>query len=277
MVPTFPLFVPGDRPDRFAKAAASGADAVIIDLEDAVAPQNKAAARANLGKHGLAPENVIVRVNGDATPFWDEDLAAVAATGIRTILIPKAEREETLAAVRAALGDEAVLLPMIESVRGLSNLQHLLLAPGVAAIAFGHLDFAVDLRCEPDWDVLASVRSTLVVQSRLAGRAAPIDGITADFTSSATAQDAERARRFGFGGKLMIHPAQIAAARSVFIPSEAERAWARAVVDATANGETGVITVDGKMVDRPIIERAHHILALCVKFEIRGAPTIRSS
>lgn len=254
------LFVPGDRPDRFAKALASGADRVILDLEDAVAPAAKPAARQAVLAAGLDPARVVLRINDAASPFHAEDLAFLGRMRPAAVLVPKAETAATLAAVRVAAGGEAELLPQIETAQGLSALAALLTAPGVTRPVFGHLDFAHDIGAAPDWEALLYARSTLVVAARLAGTLAPVDSVTTDLSDPAIAgADAARARRMGFGGKLLIHPAQIAPVAAAFAPSDAERLWAARVVAALERD--GVATLDGRMIDRPVEAAARRILA----------------
>jgi citrate lyase subunit beta/citryl-CoA lyase len=258
VTPAVPLFVPGDRPDRFAKAAASGADAVILDLEDAVAPANKDGARRSVAAHGLTGIPVIVRVNASGTPWLAADIASLAGTDVAAIMLPKAEAAAEITAIRQVLA--LPVIPLIESARGIGNLAQLLAASGVAVAAIGNLDLALDLGCEPSWDALLLARGTLVLQSRLAGLPAPLDGVTAA-TDDAPLIEAEtrRAAALGFGGKLAIHPRQIAPIRRGLQPAAAQVAWAERVLAAEAGGVT---SVDGAMVDRPVLERARRIMGL---------------
>lgn len=260
--PLVPLFVPGDRPDRFAKAAASGADAVILDIEDAVAPENKEAARRAVASHGLLGIPVVVRINAATTAWFDADLAALADAAISAVMLPKAETAADIAAIHHALGGRPLpVIPLIETARGLAQLQDTLSANGIVAAAFGSLDLALDLGCEPSWDALLLARSQLVLGSRLAGLPAPLDGITPAIDDPAIIQaEARRAADIGFGGKLAIHPRQIDAIRRALLPDKARRVWAATVVAAAEAG--GAVRVDGAMVDRPVIERARRILAL---------------
>lgn len=250
-----PLFVPANRPERFAKAAASGADAVILDLEDAVARDDKEAARAALAAD-FTELPVLVRINGRGTPWHDADLAAVAAFPAAAVILPKAEDAATCAAVAAATGRPVVAL--IESALGLAHARTIAAADGVARLAFGSVDFCADLGCEHRREVLLPVRSELVLASRLAGIAAPLDGVTVQLDDpSASHDDAAHARALGMTGKLCIHPRQIAAVRRAFAPTQAEVDWAQRVL---ASGD-GAASVDGAMVDEPVRIRARAILA----------------
>ena len=254
-----PLFVPGDRPEQFAKAAASGGDAVILDLEDAVAPENKAAARVAVATRPALPCPVIVRIHaGDAAAF-EEDLAALARHPPESVMLAKAETAADLRRIRAVLG-AVRLIPLIESARGLAGLPDMLGVEGVAQAAFGSLDFALDLGCAPDWEPLALARAEIVLRSRLASLAAPIDGVTLALDRSELVEaDARRACALGFGGKLAIHPRQVVPIRSAFAPSAEEIAWADRVLAAIEGG--GDQRIDGRMIDRPVIERARRIHA----------------
>ena len=260
IVPVAPLFVPGDRPDLFAKAAASGADAIIIDLEDAIAPQSKESARKAACRHDISSVPVILRINGAGTAWHADDLAALSAADIAAVMLPKAETSESIAAMSRALGRPLPVIALIESAKGLGSLVQVLTAPHIAAIAFGSLDYSVDLDCSPDWDSLVAARSEIVLRSRLAGLPGPLDGVTTNLTDQEiTEQDAARARRLGFRGKLAIHPRQIGPILTAMSPTPDEIAWAKKVL--TSVNDSALVTVDGDMVDSPVIARARRILA----------------
>lgn len=256
------LFVPADRPERIAKALHSGADAVIVDLEDAVAPGAKATAREGLAAwlRSSAAQPVLVRVNGAQTPWFADDLAACAAAAVSGLVVPKAEDAATLARASAALPGRP-LLPLVETAAGFDALRDVAAAPGVQRLVFGSLDFQVDLGIEDDGDALLFFRSQLVLASRLHGLAAPVDGVTTALDDEgATARDAMRARRLGFGAKLCIHPRQVAAVNAAFTPSPEELAWARRVVEAVDASAGAAVAVDGRMVDAPVLRRAQVLL-----------------
>ncbi|MCV2864096.1 HpcH/HpaI aldolase/citrate lyase family protein [Albidovulum sediminicola] len=256
------LFVPGDRPERFSKALSSGADRVILDLEDAVRPEAKATARAAILSADLDWARVVIRINDAASPFFAEDLALLGRSKAAAVLLPKAETASALGAVAAAAGRKVELLPQIETARGMAALAELLAADGVSRAVFGHLDFALDLGAAPEWEALLHARCELVYRSRLAGVLAPVDSVTTDVHDPDRAEaDGAAARRLGFGGKLLIHPAQVAPVARAFAPSEAERAWAERVIAALSSGMPGAVALDGKMIDRPVEEAARRILA----------------
>jgi citrate lyase subunit beta / citryl-CoA lyase len=249
------LFVPGNRPERFAKAFASGADAVIVDLEDAVPLDAKDAARAALAAAwaGFAAgqrARLLVRVNPAGTPWHEADLAALGhLPGLGAVMLPKAENPQQLE--HAFMASGVPVLPLIES------------AEGVGRLGLGHIDLQADLRiiCGPDEAELAPIRLAMVVASRRAGLPAPVDGVTTATTDAQVlAQDAQRSRRFGFGAKLCIHPAQVAGVHQALAPTEAECAWAERVLAAEVEARGGAFSVDGKMVDPPVLLLARQIL-----------------
>lgn len=254
------LFVPGSRPERFDKALAAGASAVIIDLEDAVAPADKDAARAALAAWLQPHHAVIVRINSVDTAWFEHDLALCGQPGVAAVMVPKAERADTLARVTAA-GARA-LLPLVESAAGLAVLGSLAAAPGVLRLAFGAIDLQVDLGLrDATEDELLPFRLQLVLASRLAGIAAPVDGVSTAIDDEGQLRvDVMRARRLGFAGKLCIHPKQVASVNRWLAPSEAELAWARQVLAAAAAAGGSAVAVDGKMVDKPVLLRAEALL-----------------
>ena len=261
------LFVPGHRPERFAKALASGADAVIIDLEDAVPLDAKLAARAALlaawpDFDAAQRARLLVRVNPFGTPWHQADLSAVASlTGLGAVMLPKAESPEQIA--HAVQTSGLPVLPLIESAEGLGQMDCMARSPGVLRLVLGHIDLQADLglSCGPDEAELAPVRLALVVASRRAGLPSPVDGVTTATTNAEVlARDAQRSRRFGMGAKLCIHPAQVDGVHQALAPTEAECDWARRVLAAEVAAGGGAFSVDGKMVDPPVLLLARQIL-----------------
>ncbi len=254
---TTALFVPGDRRERFAKAASSGAGAVILDLEDAVAPANKDAARVMLAT-GFGNVPVLVRINARGTPWHAADLAAVAALDLAAIVLPKAEMDGALDAIHAGLAGRLPVIALIETARGLADARAITAHPAVARIAFGSIDFCADLGCAHEREALLSARSELVLASRLGGLPAPIDGVTTAIDNAILiTDDARYGRMLGFGGKLCIHPKQIDPVRAGYAPDEAEIAWAERVL---GSGD-GAAAIDGEMVDEPVRIRARAIIS----------------
>ena len=267
------LFVPANRPERYFKALASGAGAVIIDLEDAIAPDDKPTARALL-EAGFANlpmsdrSRVLVRINASGTAWHNTDLALanmLAHLGLAGVVLPKAESPDQLANLAASVGLACALLPMIESAAGLEAVNQIARSPQVARLLFGNLDFQADLgmTCGPDEVELQPVRMALVMASRRAGLAAPVDGVTAAIGDLGQVQkDAERSRRSGFGARLCIHPAQVAVVNAALAPTAAELDWAQRVIQASAESQSGVFTLDGRMVDAPVLLLARRMLGL---------------
>lgn len=262
------LFVPGSRPERIGKAIAAGADAVIVDLEDAVAPDDKAAARHNLhapwpalrAQADAAGVTLLVRVNGADTAYFGDDLAFCRDLAVAAIVLPKADCA-ALEALRAVLPDIACYA-LLETAAGFRDLREVARAPGVIRLMFGSIDLMFDLDVADDDAPLHHFRSELVLHSRAAGLPAPVDGVcTAIGDAQALAADTARARRFGFGAKLLIHPNQVAGVHAALAPSAEDVAWARRVVTQAAAANGAAIAVDGKMVDRPVLERAQRIAA----------------
>ena len=255
-IPRALLFVPGDRPDRFEKACASGADAVIVDLEDAVAPAAKARARDAVARWLTAERRILLRINACSTPWFGDDLALARHPGVAGVVLPKVESTDDLGPLA---GMQTIAL--IESARGMANLDAIAGSTDVVRLAFGSIDFALDLGIPGEGEALLFFRSRLVLASRLFGLAAPIDGVTVAIDNAlALRSDTQRARSLGFGGKLCIHPRQVDVVREVFTPTAAEVAWAERVVAATDASGGAAVAVDGAMVDRPVLLRARAIL-----------------
>lgn len=253
------LFVPADRPERFAKAVAAGADAIIVDLEDAVAPAAKDGARAGLSAALAGLERTVpifLRINATGTPWHAADLAAAPGLSLAGIVLPKAESAAELQAVRDAIPGKT-LLALVETASGLAVAEEI--AGACDRIAFGSVDFAADLGCAHAREALLLARSRLVLAARLAGAPPPIDGVTLSVKDGdAVEEDARHAAALGFGGKLLIHPAQIDPARRGLAPTAGDIAWAEGIVAGSADGAARA--VDGIMVDAPVLARAHHIL-----------------
>jgi citrate lyase subunit beta / citryl-CoA lyase len=257
------LFVPADRPERYAKALASGADAVIVDLEDAVAPDAKQGARDALADALDEAAPLIVRVNAAGSPWFEDDLELCKHPGVAALLLPKADGIDVVCqAFESTFKD---VLPIVESARGLEEVRAMARVPGVVRLAFGSIDLALDLgiECAPGGGEaeLQPYRAQVVLASRLAGLAAPIDGVsTAIEDAAALRADAERARRLGFGAKLCIHPRQIAVVHAAFSPDPQRVEWARRVCAAFVASGGAAVAVGGEMIDLPVVERARAVL-----------------
>jgi citrate lyase subunit beta/citryl-CoA lyase len=258
------LFVPATRPERFAKAAASGADEIICDLEDAVPVDGKDGARQDVAAWLSNGGSGWVRINGVGTDWFDDDVAVLtSAPGLRGVVLPKAEDPADLDALASRLRDGATrgLVALVETARGLMQAGALAASESVDRLAFGSIDYAADIDAEHDDEPLLLARSTLVLVSRCAHKPAPIDGVTADYRDlDAVHGDARSARRLGFGGKLCIHPAQLDAVATAFRPSADQVDWAREVLAAAQAADGAATSLHGKMIDKPVLDRAARIL-----------------
>lgn len=259
------LFTPADRPERFEKALATGADLVVLDLEDAVLPEAKEVARENVRSFLRAGGRAGVRVNGVGTPWHESDMSLLREGGLCAAMLPKAENAADLARFAAAAPVGCAVIALVESALGIWTARELAAVAGVTQLAFGSVDFQLDAgipdAAEDDAPLLYA-RSRLVLASAIAGIAAPIDGVTVALDDTdVLRRDVARARQLGFGGKLCIHPKQIAPVHEGFAPSAEELAQARAIVAAAeASGAEGAIRLNGKLIDRPVVMRARRLL-----------------
>lgn len=262
------LFVPGSRPERFAKALAAGADVVIVDFEDAVEEPLKRQARDNLSAflQSEAHASVWVRVNAPDHPEHAADLALCAQQpGVAGVLLPKVESAAHVARVAQT---RKPVWPIIESAAGLLALESIARAQGVERLSFGSLDLALDLNLNSGSPaaqfVLDQARMSVQLHSRGAGLRAPLDGV---FPAIGDSEGLRRATRhaydMGYGGALCIHPKQIPIIHSALAPSDADLAWARRVVEVSMAAKgAGAFQLDGQMVDAPVLLRAQRLLAL---------------
>jgi citrate lyase beta subunit len=269
------LFTPGNRPDRFAKAASTGADALILDLEDAVAAAGKDEARRILVEHfraghrdGLGPRQLCgLRVNNIHTPAGVRDLDALASSGAAPdfVVVPKVESafEARLYARHLAA---TPLVCTIESARGLEAAVEIAAADAcVRALAFGGADLAVDLRAELAWEPLYWGRARIVQAAATAGIGAiDVPHVVLDDEAGLRA-DAVRVKAMGYGGKLAIHPKQVPPIVEVFTPTPAEVERARAIVAAFEAAGGDVVEYQGRMVEGPIVKAAQRILELAAR------------
>ncbi|HEV8032389.1 MAG TPA: CoA ester lyase [Stellaceae bacterium] len=273
------LFAPGNHPHRVEKALTLDADAVILDLEDAVAIAEKPATRAAICAALGRPRTglLYVRVNAVDTEFCYGDLCAVARPGLDGIILPKVESAAGLATVHWLLGNlerehslaagGIDLIPIIETARGLAGIEQILAsATRVKRVAFGAGDFTLDLNMQ--WSrseaELAYARARIVTASRAGGIEAPLDTVWVDLQDAEGLEASTRAAlACGYQGKMCIHPNQVGVVNRVFTPSDAEIAFAKRVVAAFEKAEAeGVasIQLDGKFVDYPIVYRAQRVL-----------------
>jgi len=262
------LFVPGNRPERFEKALRSGADAVILDLEDAVPLSDKPAARAAIRVHWthLQASNVplLVRINAAESGVSPEDLDALKGlSGLAAVMVPKADSPQALRHVQEVL-EGVPLLPIIETAAGYEALKSIAAQPGVLRLALGHIDFMADtgITCDALQSELAPLRFAIAMATRGAGLGPAIDGVTVETNDDHRLRDdTQRALRFGFGGKLCIHPRQVRVVHDAMAPSAEELDWARRVIEADAASGGAAVQLDGRMVDLPVVLQARRTLA----------------
>lgn len=260
------LFVPATRPERFSKALSAGADAVIVDLEDAVARSAKEAARAQVRDFARdsAPGSFWLRVNDASTPWFEDDLALCASEeAIAGVLLPKAE---SAAQVSRAAAAGKPLMPIVESARGVLALADIAAAGGMARLSFGYLDLMLDTATTPDTggarQLLDHVRCQILLASAAHGLAPPLDGVYPNFSDDKGLRAvAVHVRDMGFGGMLCIHPRQVDVIHAVFRPGGEELVWARRVVEQADATGSSAFQIDGQMVDAPVIARARRILS----------------
>ncbi len=254
------LFVPGDRPERFDKAVASGADEVILDLEDAVAPGAKLQARAAVAAWLAGGRPAIVRINAADTEWFEDDLRMVQSAPGVGVMLSKAEVDSLTRTARALPGRRIVAL--LETVSGYLGLRQLSAVAGLERIAFGSVDFSAESGIADEGAAMTAIRTQIVLESCHAGLVAPIDGVSVEFTDEQLMlAHALQSRQLGFGGKLCIHPRQVAAVSAAFSPTPAERQWAARVLAAFEASQGAATAVDGKMIDKPVVERARRIAA----------------
>ncbi|BFG81674.1 CoA ester lyase [Paraburkholderia terrae] len=262
LAPRSYLFVPGNRPDRFAKAAASGVDVVVIDLEDAVPPEDKKVARAALSEWLSTNDTPIaVRVNDVNSEWFRDDITLCRAPSVKAVMLPKTERIDDIFLCEFA-GKPTDILPMIETAQGFRNVVAIAQHRLTTRLVFGNVDFQLDLGIDGDDEQLLYFRSQIVLASRIGNLLPPVDGVSITLDDAAQIErDTLRARRLGFGAKLCIHPKQVAAVNAAFVPTAKDVEWARKVLAAAAASHGAAVAVDGRMVDRPVILKAQEILA----------------
>lgn len=270
-----PLFVPASRPDRFAKAAASGADAIIIDLEDAVPPARKDEARANLTAAKALTVPIFVRINAAGTPWHADDLQVCCRMEIGLVCVPKVESVGLLDAIISKLGAGTRLVVQIETAAGVSDAAAVAAHHAVGQLAFGPADFFLDMGMAQSQEMADHIVRVLALASRTGGIFAPLDGPCFSVGDQALlARECKSAAACGAGGKLCIHPSQVSTVQENFLPSETELEWARRVAEAAQDGSAQII--DGRMIDAPIIARAKAVLELAAATRSGNRPTQKS-
>ncbi|WP_262849046.1 HpcH/HpaI aldolase/citrate lyase family protein [Mumia quercus] len=277
------LYVPGNAPDKLAKVLGRGADAVIVDLEDAVPWASKDEARATVAAWlqalGGQTEGVEIWVRVNPGPLGVEDVAAVVAPALRGVMVAKTESRADLDAIDDALGKAEAregldagsvgVVPLLESASAVLEARAIAAAPRVVRLQVGEADLAADLGLGEDVDDAdwAPIRSQVVLVSAAAGISAPVAPVSTDFRDLERFAASTRAlARRGYVGRACIHPAQVGVVNDVFTPSEDSLARARALVEvfdqAVAEGRGVVVGPDGRMVDEAVVRRARSVIAL---------------
>lgn len=256
----FPLFAPASRPKLISKAWESGATCIIIDLEDAVAPDDKDMARENvkLAMQTKSDVPTYLRINTCGTKWHELDVELLSTFDFHGVMLPKTETVEDLKAVRRAINYNQKIIGLIETAKGMVCVNEL--ARHCDRLAFGSIDYCADLDIAHTEQTLLFARSSIVLASRVAEISAPIDGVTTSTKDeNLIKSEAAHSQELGFKGKLLIHPSQIAPTYKAFEPSLDDVAWAERIIKA--GSKKGAIAVDGAMVDAPVIMRAENILA----------------
>lgn len=261
------LFVPGNRPALFGKAARSGADVVILDLEDSVPAAEKEAARAAIADAwptlAAAGTPVTVRVNALDSAPGPEDLRLAQDLRVQALVVPKAESPALLRDALARVNGAAAI-PLIESAAGLAELDGIAALAGVLRLCIGHLDFMADtgIECDEDENELLPLRFAVTMATRTHDLAPPVDGVTAKFDDDERLRrDVRRALRLGFGAKLCIHPRQVPVVHDTLAPTADDLDLARRVLAADAASGGKATQLDGSMIDFPVVLRARRMLA----------------
>ncbi|WP_312159006.1 CoA ester lyase [Acinetobacter sp.] len=255
------LFVPANRVERFEKALNTSADAVIIDLEDAVPADLKVSARQSLEQWLINhPEHqVMIRINPRQTEWFKDDVKLAHLKNVLAIVLPKTE---SAADIQQVLNErELDIYPLIETPFGLANVRQIAAAPSVRALMFGSIDFQLEMNMQGGYYELLAFRNEIVLASKLAGIESPVDGVTVDFKDEALIQlETLQAKNLGFSGKLCIHPAQVNIVNQTFSPTLPEIDWANRVLHAVDLAQGQAVSLDGKMIDLPVILKAKKIL-----------------
>lgn len=269
------LFVPANRPERFAKAFASGTDAVILDLEDSVPLQSKSdaceAIKSSWPSFQGSTVSVVIRINSPDTDRGLKDLAELQGLpGLSGLMVPKCETAASLNLVTQAMPGVCTL-PIVESAAGYLALAEIALAPGVCRLVVGHIDFLADtgMMFSDDQRELDTLRFQVAMWSRRANLAPAVDSVTASVDDEKLIRlDTERAIRFGFGAKLCIHPKQVSVVNGALSPSVDQIDWARRVLDAIDGSKGSAVQLDGKMIDLPVVLQARRLLARVRRIDV---------
>ncbi len=257
------LFVPGNRPERFAKALASGADLVCIDLEDAVGPADKDAARA-AALDAVGNARLGIRINGLRTRQGLADLVALSETARKPafVMIPMVEAAAEIEIAYAVLGASVPLLPLIETVRGLGVARGVAAAPGIGGVMLGGADFAGELGVALSWEPLIAARAEIVMACA-AARVPAIDAPWLDLDNlDGLADEVAKMKAIGFAAKSLVHPKHVAVVHQIMRPTAAQIAEAHEAEAAYAAAGQSAIRFKNTMLEAPVMARYRRVLAL---------------
>jgi len=269
------LFVPANRPDRFEKAFSSGSDMVCIDLEDTVPIDQKEQSREDtismIQKADYETQEIVLRINDIDTDTGRKDAEAIAASDIKPelVMLPKTSTIEQLELAKEILGEDQEIIPLIESPRGLINLNNIIPhSKSIAMLMFGGVDFTLEIQAQMTWDSLLVARSQMVITAAAHG----LRVIDVPFLDVKNTQGLEeemiRVKGLGFYTKAAVHPIQVDIIQRLFMPGKEEIESARKIVEAFKNTDTpGVVLVDGKMVDKPVLVQAQRLIKLVDRIE----------
>jgi citrate lyase subunit beta/citryl-CoA lyase len=261
------LYLPASNARAIEKARNLDCDAVILDLEDAVGSAEKPAARAAVARYlNLLDDaqclRLVVRINDALSAFHSDDLAWLKTVPPHTVMLSKCESAPQVARVLEHMRSGADVIALIETARGVLAVQSIANASGISRLAFGSIDFMLDLDLPGPGFALDTAATAIVMASRAAGLEAPIAGVTPDLDAVRVSADLQHARALGYGAKMCIHPSQVIAVNAALQPAADELAWAQRILFAwQAADNTGAIQVDGQMVDKPVVLRAQRIVA----------------
>lgn len=257
------LFVPANRVERFEKALLTKADAVIIDLEDAVPVELKNSARTVL-KDWLInhPEHtVFIRVNAKNTEWFEQDIQLALLENVTAIVLPKTQNPEDILDIHRLQSID--IYPLIETPTGFAHVRAIAATPHVKALMFGSIDFQLEMNMQGSYQELLYFRNEIVLASKLAGIESPVDGVTVDFQDlDLIQQETLQAKNLGFAGKLCIHPNQVETVNKTFSPTPDEIEWANQILEKVGQAQGQAVSLNGKMIDLPVILKAKKILNL---------------
>ncbi|EJE2970232.1 CoA ester lyase [Salmonella enterica] len=264
------LFVPANKEVMFSKAFCCGADAIIIDLEDAVHPNEKSLGRDNIFSwlyklnKSIVKTGIYIRINHPKEREFEDDVSLLNSlneTLIKGVMVPKLECIETINEIKSKLNPGISGLSFLGIIETACGVHHcdIIANSGVARLAFGSLDYSLDINCLQTPEALLYARSRIVIASRIANLPPPIDCVTPDFCTTETLlMDSCLARSLGFSAKLCIHPDQIDVVTKAFSPTEEQIQWAKEVLEQSR--DSYAFQIDGSMVDLPLIKKAARLM-----------------